>query len=118
MMTQGFTATLVAATLAISRSSLYYQKRPRGSRADRTYDEQIVMACGEKLAYGYRRVAWWLQRKKGLAKNRGWPVKRARCYWLLLAEEHLNRRRLGAMLGRIVLPPVPTASKDWGKVSD
>src|SRR2546428_10567458 len=55
MMVQGYTATLVAATLAISRSSLYYRKRPRGSRADRTYDEQIVMACGEKLAYGYRR---------------------------------------------------------------
>jgi HTH-like domain len=28
------------------------------------------MACGEKLAYGYRRVAWWLQRKKGLPVNR------------------------------------------------
>ena len=69
-MTQSYTATLVAATLAISRSSLYYRKRPRGSRADRTYDEQIVMACGEKLAYGYRRVAWWLQRKKGLPVNR------------------------------------------------
>jgi len=27
MVTQGYTATLVAATLAISRSSLYYQKR-------------------------------------------------------------------------------------------
>jgi integrase-like protein len=62
MVTQGYTATLVATTLAISRSSLYYRKRPRGSRADRTYDEQIVVACGEKLAYGYRRVAWWLQR--------------------------------------------------------
>src|SRR5207253_5748043 len=55
MVTQGYTATLVAATLAISRSSLYYQKRPRGSRADRTYDEHIVVACGEKPAYGYRR---------------------------------------------------------------
>src|SRR2546425_2418832 len=55
MVSEGYTATLVAATLAISRSSLYYRKRPRGSRADRTYDEQIVMACGEKLAYGYRR---------------------------------------------------------------
>ena len=65
MVSEGYTATLVAATLAISRSSLYYRKRPRGCRADRTYDEQIVMACGEKLAYGYRRVAWWLQRKKG-----------------------------------------------------
>jgi hypothetical protein len=48
MVTQGYTATLVAATLAISRSSLYFQKRPRGSRADRTCDEQIVIACGEK----------------------------------------------------------------------
>src|SRR2546427_13304888 len=70
MVSEGYTATLVAATLAISRSSLYYRKKPRGSRADRTYDEQIVMACGEKLAYGYRRVAWWLQRKKGLPVNR------------------------------------------------
>jgi hypothetical protein len=49
MVTQGYTATLVAATLAISRSSRYYRNRPHGSRADRTYDEQIVMACGEKL---------------------------------------------------------------------
>src|ERR1700733_13876015 len=35
LVTQGYTATLVAATLAISRSSLYYRKRLRGSRADR-----------------------------------------------------------------------------------
>jgi putative transposase len=70
MVTQGYRATLVAATLAISRSSLYYRKRPRGSRADRTYDEQIVMACGEKPAYGYRRVAWWLRRKENLPVNR------------------------------------------------
>ena len=73
-MAQDYTATLVAMALAISRSSLYYRKEPRGSRADRTYDEQIVMACREKLAYGYRRVARWLQRKKGLPVNR----KRAR----------------------------------------
>ena len=43
MLTQGYTATLVAATLAISRSSLYYRKKPRGSRADRQYDQQIVV---------------------------------------------------------------------------
>jgi hypothetical protein len=51
MVTQGYTATVVAATLAISRPSLYYQKRPRGSRADRTYDEQIVVvpAIGDAL---------------------------------------------------------------------
>ena len=46
MVTQGYTATLVAATLAISGSSLYYRKKPRGSRADRQYDEPIVVACG------------------------------------------------------------------------
>src|SRR5271156_4597557 len=50
----------------VSRSSLHYRKKPRGSRANRTYNEQILMTCGEKLAYGYRRVTWWLQRKKGL----------------------------------------------------
>lgn len=69
-MTQGYTATLVAAALAISRSSLYYRRQPRGSRADRRYDEQIVAAFGEKPAYGYRRVAWWLRRKESLVVNR------------------------------------------------
>jgi transposase InsO family protein len=94
--TQGYTATLVAATLAISRSSLYYRKRPRGSRADRTY-EQIVMAYGEKLAYGYRRVAWWLQRKKGLPVNRK-RVMRER--GLLVRSRRLCARR----------------KKEWGRV--
>jgi hypothetical protein len=70
MVTEGYTATLVAAALTISRSSLYYRKKPRGSRADRSYDEQIVMACGEKPAYGYRRVTWWLRRKENLLVNR------------------------------------------------
>jgi len=56
LVAQGYTATLVATALLISRSSLYYRNKPRGSRADRTYDEQIVVACGEKLAWGYRRA--------------------------------------------------------------
>jgi hypothetical protein len=42
-----------------------------------------------------------------LVKTGGWLVKHARYYWLLLAEGHLNRRRFGAMLGRIELLPVP-----------
>ena len=67
LVAQGRTATLVATTLAISRSSLYYQKKARGSRADRRYDEQIVVACGEKLAFGYRRVAWCCSGNKGFA---------------------------------------------------
>jgi hypothetical protein len=60
----------VAGTLAISRSSLHYRKKPRGSGPIALTNEQTVMACGEKLAYGYRRVTWWLQRKKGLPVNR------------------------------------------------
>ncbi len=100
MVTQGFTATLVAVTLAISRSSLYYRTRPRGSRADRTYDEQIVMACGEKLAYGYRRVAWWLQRKKGLPVNRKRVLRVMRERGLLVRSRRLRARR----------------KKEWGRV--
>ena len=100
MMTEGYTATLVAATLAISRSSLYYQKRPRSSRANRTYDEQIVMACGEKLAYGYRRVAWWLQRKKGLPVNRKRVLRVMRERGLLVRSRRLRARR----------------KKEWGRV--
>ena len=53
----------MAETLSISRSSLYYCKRAHRSRAHRGDDERIVAACGEKPAYGYRRVAWWVQRK-------------------------------------------------------
>ncbi|MBZ5697840.1 MAG: hypothetical protein LAN18_04770 [Acidobacteriia bacterium] len=44
----------------------------------------------------------------GLVKTRGRLVKHARHYWLLLAEGHLNRRRFGAMLGRIALLPLRT----------
>jgi putative transposase len=69
LVAQGKEAALVAETLSISRSSLYYRKREHSSRADRSHDERIVAACGEKPAYGYRRVAWWLQRKQQLAVN-------------------------------------------------
>src|SRR6516225_7754725 len=42
-----------------------------------------------------------------LVKTGGRLVKHARYYWLLLAEGHLNRRRFGAMLGRIAALPLP-----------
>ena len=38
----------------------------------------------------------------------GFRPEHARYYWLLLAEWHLNRRRFGAMLGRIALLPLGT----------
>jgi putative transposase len=98
--TQGYTATLVAATLAISGSSLYYQKKPRGSRADRRFDEQIVVACGEKPAYGYRRVAWWLRRKEGLTVNRKRVLRVMRERGLLVRSRRLRARR----------------RKEWGRV--
>jgi putative transposase len=100
LVAQGHTATVVAATLAISRSSLYYRKKPRGSRADRRYDERIVMACGEKLAYGYRRVAWWLQRKNGLRVNGKRVLRVMRERGLLVAARRLRARR----------------KKEWGRV--
>jgi Transposase DDE domain group 1 len=43
-----------------------------------------------------------------LVKTGGRLVKHSRYYWLFLAEGHLNRRRFGAMLGRILLLPEPT----------
>ena len=43
--------------------------RPRGSRADRSHDEVIIVACGDKPVYGYRRVAWRLWRKRGVTVN-------------------------------------------------
>jgi putative transposase len=100
MVTQGYTATLVAATLAISRSSLYYRKKPRGSRADRSYDEQIVVACGEKPAYGYRRVTWWLRRKENLLMNRKRVLRVMRERGLLVRSRRLRARR----------------KKEWGRV--
>jgi len=57
-----------------------------------------------------RRIENWsltsLQQR--LVKTGGRLAKHARYYWLFLAEGHLNRRRFGAMLGRIALLPIPT----------
>jgi hypothetical protein len=57
-----------------------------------------------------RRIENWsltsLQQR--LVKTGGRLVKHARYYWLFLAEGHLNRRRFGAMLGRIAQLPILT----------
>ncbi len=97
---QGYQATLVAAALALSRSSLYYRQRPRGSRADRRWDEEIVAACGRKPAYGYRRVSWWLRRKEGLVVNRKRVLRVMRERGLLVRSRRLRARR----------------RKEWGRV--
>jgi len=97
---QGYTATLVSNTLKISRSSLYYRKRPQCSRADRRYDEQIVAACGEKTSYGYRRIAWWMQRTEKLCVNRKRVLRVMRERGLLIRPRRLRARR----------------KKEWGRV--
>ena len=97
---QGYATTVVAAALMISRSSLYYRKKPRGSRADRNWDERIVQACGEKPAYGYRRVTWWLRRKEGLQVNRKRVLRVMRERSLLVRSRRLRARR----------------KKEWGRV--
>ena len=57
-----------------------------------------------------RRIENWslTSLQQPLVKTGGRLVKHARYYWLFLAEGHLNRRRFGAMLGRIALLPIPT----------
>ena len=50
LLREGYQAALVAATLMIIRSSLYYRPRARRSRADH---EQIIAANGEKPTFGY-----------------------------------------------------------------
>ena len=47
LVTEGYAASVVARALLISRASLYYRKKPRGSRAHRQHDEQIVLAVGK-----------------------------------------------------------------------
>ena len=97
---RGYQTTLVATALAISRSSLYYRRRARGSRADRRWDSEIVAACGMKPAYGYRRVTWWLRRKEGLRVNRKRVLRVMRERGLLVRSRRLRARR----------------RKEWGRV--
>jgi hypothetical protein len=62
-----------------------------------------------RLALPQRIENWSLTSlQQRLVKTGGRLVRHARYYWLLLAEGHLNRRRFGAMLGRIALLPIPT----------
>jgi putative transposase len=93
MVEQGYQRQFVAGGLAISRSSLYYRNRPRGSRADRRWDSQIVAACGTKPAYGYCRVTWWLKRKEGLTVNRKRVLRVMREQGLLVPSRLLRARR-------------------------
>ena len=58
------------------------------------------MACEEKLARGYRRVAWWLQRNKGLLVNRKRVLRVMRERGLLVRSRRLRARR----------------RKEWGRV--
>jgi hypothetical protein len=66
---QGREVKLVAETIGVSRSSLYYRSCGRTAGADRRLDGSIVEACGAKPAYGYRHVTWWMQRKQGRTVN-------------------------------------------------
>jgi putative transposase len=100
LVARGKEPKLVAETLSISRSSLYYRKRAHRSRAHRGDDERIVAACGEKPAYGYRRVTWWLQRKQDMDVN-GKRVLRV-----------MRERGLLVRQGRYRV----SRSKDWSRV--
>lgn len=82
---------LVAETLEISRSSLYYRPQPRSSRADRRHDQRIIEVCGDKPAFGYRRVQWWLKDVGGLCVNRKRVLRVMRERGLLLRSRAFPR---------------------------
>jgi putative transposase len=90
----------VAETLAISRSSLYYHRQPRTGSADRSRDQEIITACGEKPAYGYRRVVRWLGRHHGLVVNGKRALRVMRERGLLVRQRRFQVSR----------------RKEWGKV--
>ncbi len=50
------------------------------------------MACGERLAHGYRRLTSWLQRKKGLPVNRKRVLRVMRERGLLIRSRRLSAR--------------------------
>jgi putative transposase len=58
------------------------------------------MVCGNKPAYGYRRVAWWLRRKEGLMVNRKRVLRVMRERGLLVRSRRLRARRKKAW-GRV-----------------
>ncbi len=89
----GKSAQLVAETLEISRSSLYYRRQPPSSRADRRHDQRIVEVCGDKPAFGYRRVQWWLQDVGGLRVNRKRVLRVMRERGLLLRSRRFRVSR-------------------------
>ena len=76
------------------------QGERRASRADRSHDQEIVLACGEKPAYGYRRVVWWLGRHHGLLINGKRALRVMRERGLLVRQRRFQVSR----------------RKDWGKV--
>jgi putative transposase len=84
---------LVAETLEISRSSLYYRPQPRSSRADRRHDQRIIEVCGDKPAFGYRRVQWWLKDVGGLCVNRKRVLRVMRERGLLLRSRRFRVTR-------------------------
>jgi hypothetical protein len=52
---------------------------------------------------------WSLNRLlQRVVKTGGHLVKRARCYWLLLAESHLSRRLFAGILDKIAALPPPS----------
>ena len=60
---------------------------------------------GEPVAAAGRWSLTSLQQR--LVKTGGRLIKRARYYWLMLAESHLTRRLFGSMVRRIEALPLP-----------
>ena len=111
LVAQGNEAKLVAETLAISRSSLYYRRQTVPAGRIARSDQEIILACGEKPAYGYGRVVWWLGRHHGLVVNgkRALRVMRERGLLVRQRRFQISRERTGARWKRCI--PITSGSR-------
>jgi hypothetical protein len=60
MVSEGYAATLVAATLAISRSSLYYRNKAQGSKREEYVVRRLAPTMASRGYIGCSAVLWSL----------------------------------------------------------
>ena len=96
MMAQRYTATLVATTLAISRSSFI---TARSREAVGPIESTMSRSSGvrEKLAYGYRRVGWWRTEQRASRESQACATRDARTWFAraLSSSARTTQERVG-----------------------
>jgi len=87
---EGQRPALIAATLGISRSSLYYRQQTRGSRADRQWTSRSSRSAAKSRPTVTRRVQWWMKHALALKLNRKRVLRVMRERGLLVRSRRLR----------------------------